>query len=130
VEVKEGPGSPRESTALALAQLGELAQFEQQHLQTIKVVLRGMPHTSEHDVGRQGHASTNRSCGSGSDVDCCHGCGQLSTKDDMPGTSPEETAICWTILDDSPKPTDQKVGGSSPSERAQVNSPLRSCADP
>ena len=27
-------------------------------------------------------------------------------------------------------PTDQKVGGSSPSERAQVNSPLRSCSHP
>jgi hypothetical protein len=26
----------------------------------------------------------------------------------------------WTVLDDLPMPTDQKVGGSSPSERAQV----------
>ena len=29
----------------------------------------------------------------------------------------------WTVLDDLPMPTDQKVGGSSPSERAQVNVP-------
>jgi hypothetical protein len=30
-----------------------------------------------------------------------------------------------TVLDEVPTPTDQKVGGSSPSERAQVRGPSR-----
>jgi len=35
----------------------------------------------------------------------------------------------WTGLDTPPSPTDQKVGGSSPSERAQVSGPLPSGED-
>ena len=44
-------------------------------------------------------------------------CGQLWNID--PAHDQEQTA-----LDDAPTPTDQKVGGSSPSERAQVRGPL------
>jgi len=36
----------------------------------------------------------------------------------------------WTVLDDLPMPTDQKVGGSSPCERAQVNGPSPSWQRP
>ena len=46
VEVGERPGSPREITALALLQLGELTQFHQQCLDVVKVVRCRMPHPS------------------------------------------------------------------------------------
>jgi hypothetical protein len=46
MEVKERPGPPREIAALALPQLGELAQFPQQFLYVIKVFLRCVPHPS------------------------------------------------------------------------------------
>ena len=46
VEVQERPRSPREITALALMQLGELTQSRQQRLDVIKVVRCRMPHPS------------------------------------------------------------------------------------
>ena len=61
VEVQERPRSPREITALALMQLGELTQFQQQCLDVIKVVGCRMPHSSRMTVdvtapqGRSGY---------------------------------------------------------------------------
>src|SRR5215468_7389718 len=53
---------------------------------------------------------------------CCQNC-CLATEQGLPrmdnsGPSAQRTDGHQTVLDDVPTPTDQKVGGSSPSERA------------
>jgi hypothetical protein len=60
VEVKKRPRPQREVTALAFAQLGDLAQLRQQGLYAVKVFLCCMPHSPSMTLNAK--ATQERTC--------------------------------------------------------------------